>query len=72
MAQSYINQARYLDQWEIVEDMSRKFINDIFKELNLTDYEIQNTLTEIQAYEIKHKREVSDYNVRSIIHYIRT
>jgi hypothetical protein len=32
MASTYINQARYNDKWEIVEDMSKKWINDIFEE----------------------------------------
>ena len=31
-----------------------------------------NVQTEIQAYERKHNKEVSDYNVRSLIHYVRT
>lgn len=72
MAQTYLNQERFRDKWEIIEDQSRKFINDIFKELELTADEISNVKTEIQAYEIKHKKEVSDWTVRSLIHYIRT
>lgn len=72
MAQTYINQARYNDTWEIVQDQSRKFINDIFKELELNADEIENVKTEIQAYEKKHNKEVTDYNVRSLIHYVRT
>ena len=69
---TYLNQKRYLDTWEVVKDQSRKFINDIFKEMNLTAEEIDNVQTEIQAYEKKHNKEVSAYNVRSLIHYVRT
>lgn len=71
-APSYLNSKRFLDDWEIIEDKSRKFIEDICKELNLTALEIDNLNSEIDSYEKKHNREVSDYNVRSLIHYIRT
>jgi len=68
----YLNGRRYLDTWEIVKDQSRKFINDIFKELELTAEEIDNVKLEIKAYETKHNKEVTDWNVRSLIHYVRT
>ncbi len=32
---TYLNQKRYKDKWEIVRDVSRKWINDIYKEKNL-------------------------------------
>ena len=67
MAQTYINQERYNDEWEIIEDMSRKYINEIYKEKKLSADEISNMNTEIQAYEVKHNREVTDWVVRNII-----
>lgn len=67
MASTYINQARYKDDWDIIEDLSRKFINDIFKEKDLNSDEIDNITTEISAYELKHKREVTDWVVRNMI-----
>ena len=60
MAQTYINQERYNDEWEIIEDMCRKYINEIYKEKKLSADEISNMNTEIQAYEVKHNREVTD------------
>jgi len=69
---SYLNWNRYMDTWDIIEDKSRKFINDIFKEMDLEQVTIDNVLTEIQAYEKKHNKEVTDYNVRSLIHYVQT
>ena len=67
MAQTYINQERYKDEWEIIEDMSRKFINDIFKEKKLNADEIEFMTKEIEVYEKTQNREASDFNVRSII-----
>ena len=60
MAQTYINQARYKDKWEIVEDMSKKFINNIYKEKELNTSEIEFMNAEIKRYEAKHNREVTD------------
>lgn len=64
---TYINQKRYFDKWEIVKDMSRKFINDIFKEKQLNADEIEFMTKEIETYEKTQNREASDYNVRAII-----
>jgi hypothetical protein len=59
-APTYINQERYMDTWEVIKDVSRKFINDIYKEKDLNADEIDNINTEISAYELKHKREVTN------------
>ena len=72
MVSTYLNQYRFLEKHEIIQDMSRKFINDIYKELDLNSTVIDNVNTEISAYEAKHKREVTDGVVRNIIHYVQT
>lgn len=71
MASTYINQARYNDKWEIVEDMSKKWINDIFEERWLEKYIIDNVLTEIQNWEYKNKpKEITNWVVNNIIDYV--
>lgn len=67
MASSYINQSRYNDKWEIVKDMSKKFINDIFKEKELNADEQDYIMSEVKNYEFKHHREVTDGVVRNMI-----
>ena len=64
---TYLNRNSYKDTWDIVEDMSKKFVNDIFKEKELNSDEISYMNTEISAYELKHKKEVTDWVVRNII-----
>ena len=63
----YLSGSRYLDKWEVVSDMSKKFVNDIYKEKELNKDEISYMNTEIDAYELKHKKEVTDWVVRNII-----
>ena len=71
MASTYINQARYNDKWEIVEDMSKKWINDIFEERWLEKHIIDNVLTEIQNWEYKNKpKEITNWVVNNIIDYV--
>lgn len=71
MASTYINQARYNDKWEIIEDQSRKFINDLFEERKLNKVQIDNCLTEISNWEAKNKpREITSGIVGNIIDYI--
>ena len=64
---TYINQKRYLDNWEIIKEQSRKFVNDIFKEKQLNADEIEFMTKEIETYEKTQNREATDYNVRAII-----
>ncbi len=71
MAQTYLNQARYNDKWEIIEDTSKKFINDIFEERKLNKTQIDNCLTEISNWEYKNKpREITTGITNNIIDYI--
>jgi len=73
MASTYINKARYEDEWEIVEDMSKKWINDVFIEKWLTSDVIDNVLTEISAWETKNKpKELTNWVLENIIRYVLT
>lgn len=67
MAQTYINQERHKDEWEVIKDFSKKFINDIYKEKKLNAEEISNINIEVQAWEVKQNREITDWIVRNII-----
>ena len=55
MATTYINRKRYLDEWVVVKDLSRKRIDDLFKQRELNPDVISNVLTEIDAREAKNK-----------------
>jgi len=59
MASTYINQARYKDKWEIVEDQSKKFLNDLFMDRKLEKTIIDNIMLEINKWEEKQKKEIT-------------
>ena len=64
---TYLNKASYKNTWEIVKDMSKKWINDIYKDRELLAPEIDMINTEISAWEIKHKQEIRSWVVNEMI-----
>jgi len=56
MVSTYLNQNRFLDKYEVIQDLSRKFINDIFIERKLNKEQIDNALSEINAWGNKTKK----------------
>jgi hypothetical protein len=55
MPTTYISKKRYLDEWVVVKDLSRKRIDDLFKQRELDSYIISNVMTEIDCREVKNK-----------------
>jgi len=70
MASTYINQARYKDKWEIVEDQSKKFLNDLFMDRKLEKTIIDNIMLEINKWEEKQKKEITFWVANNIIDYV--
>lgn len=66
-ASTYINQKRYDDKWEIVTDMSRKWLNDIYDERKLTVDEIEMLNWEIKKWEATQKQEIRRWVVENMI-----
>jgi len=56
---TFINQNRFLDDWDIVEDISRKWLYELFKERNLKVDVIDNVISKINKRENSMKKEVS-------------
>lgn len=71
MASTYINQRRFEDSWNIEIDLSKKFIDDIYKERKLSAEVINNVKTEISSREVKNKpKEITTWVVNNIIDYV--
>jgi len=71
MPTTYINRKRYLDEWVVVKDMSKKFIDDICKDRKLSSDIIKNVLIEIKAREVKNpKKELTTGICNNIINYV--
>ena len=64
---SYINQKRYKDKWEIIKDVSRKWLNEIFQERWLNANEIEILNWEIKGWEDKWKKEIRRWVVYEMI-----
>ena len=64
---TYLNKASYKNTWEIVKDVSKKWINDIYKERKLTAPEIDMINTEISAWETKQNQEIRSWVVYNMI-----
>ena len=69
---SYLNRKGYLEKWEIVKDMSKKWIDNIFKERKLDKYTIDTTLLEIDNRERKNNKEITSWVLDKLIHYVQT
>ncbi len=68
MAQTYINQQRYKDSWEIVKtDFSTKWINDLLKERKFTVAVCENIMCEVKAWEVKQNKEMTQWVLENII-----
>jgi hypothetical protein len=59
MATTYINRKRYLDEWNIVKDMSRNWMNIILREKEFESDIIENIMSEVKVWEAKQKKEMS-------------
>ncbi len=71
MAQTYINQERYRDNWEVVKvDFWKKWINDLLKERWFTIEVCDNIIGEVNAWEVKQKNEMTSWVLENIIKYV--
>lgn len=66
---TYLNQKRFLDNWEIVKvDFVHKWIDDLFKQRNIPQNIIDPVLTEISLWEAKHKgKELTIWTLENMI-----
>ena len=70
MATTYINRKRYLDEWNIVKDMSRNWMNIILREKEFESDIIENIMSEVKVWEAKQKKEMSQWVFENIITYV--
>jgi len=70
---TYLNQNRFLDTWEVVKTtVSTKWMDDIMKERGYNKEQIQAIMSEVKAYEEKHKKEVTTGVFNNLAHYALT